>query len=297
MKTHLIGIGLSAMLVATNVSADYVSGDMTLRDAMYLYGQDVDARGSKTLGGHNCDVFQLVLDVTSGHTDLAMFQGDTDSELSASTLVYPDRIYDSAAMFSYALYRNKTWKMFEFNDKNNPLSTAQVGTGTVFGYCYSTKPDAYVYFYEGDKCTVKYSDGYIGNISDCVPSASSGPSPALNDMSDLVGAYAQNIYISSPGSQCAALGAANGSYAATYNVTKSGNTLTLLGYTGTDSCHFTLNKLSGDSVSGYNLSGTAVCGSGFSPGVSVSGLKTIGGTLVGTVTTSFSGCTQTMTLQ
>ncbi|MCD6705990.1 MAG: hypothetical protein LT080_05980 [Thiobacillus sp.] len=297
MKKCLFGIGLSAMLATANVSADFISGDMTLRDAIYLYDQDVDARASKVLGGYNCDVFQLVLDATSGFTDLAMFQGNNDTELAASALVYPDRIYDNAAMFSYALYQNKSDKFFRFGDKNNPTSSAQVGEGTIFGYCYSTKPGAYVYFYEEDKCTVKYSDGYVGTIPNCVPSAGSDSTSELDDMSDLVGAYTQSIYISSPGSQCAALGAANGNYAASYNVTKSGNTLTLLGYTGTDSCHFTLNKLSGDSASGYNLSGTAVCGSGFNPDVSVSGLKKMGGKLAGTITASFSGCTQTMTLQ
>ena len=173
MKKCLFGIGLSAMLATTNVSADFISGDMTLRDAIYLYNQDIDARASKVLGGHNCDVFQLVLDATSGFTDLAMFQGNNDTELAASALVYPDRIYDNAAMFSYALYQNKSDKFFRFGDKNNPTSSAEVGEGTIFGYCYSTKPDAYVYFYEEDKCTVKYSDGYVGTIPNCVPSAGS----------------------------------------------------------------------------------------------------------------------------
>ncbi len=169
MKKYYFGIGLLAMLATPNVSADFISGDMTLRDAIYLYNQGIDARGSKTLGGYNCDVFQLVLDVRWGFTDLTMFQGNNDAELSASTLVYPDRIFDSADMFSYALYRNKAWKAFGFGDVDYPFSYAQVGAGTIFGYCYSTKPDAYVYFMEEDKCTVKYSDGYIGAIPNCTP--------------------------------------------------------------------------------------------------------------------------------
>ena len=110
MKKTLFGVGLSAMLATTNVSADFISGDMQLRDAMYIYGQSVDVRGSKLLAGYNCDVFQLVMDVTSGYVDLTMFQGNTTNEVNASALDYPDRIYDSAAMFSYALYLNKTTK-------------------------------------------------------------------------------------------------------------------------------------------------------------------------------------------
>lgn len=170
MKKCLFGIGLSAMLATANVSADFISGDMTLRDAIYLYNQDIDARGSKLLAGYNCDVFQLVLDVTSGYTDLAMFQGNNDTELAASTLVYPDRIYDYAAMFSYALYQNKSGKFFRFGDKTQPASAyQQIGTGTIFGYCYSTKPDAFVYFVEEDDCTVTYSDGYFEVLPNCTP--------------------------------------------------------------------------------------------------------------------------------
>jgi hypothetical protein len=170
MKKGLFGIGLSAMLATANVSADFISGDMTLRDAIYLYDQDIDARGSKLLAGYNCDVFQLVLDVTSGFTDLAMFQGNNQTELSASILLYPDRIYDNAAMFSYALYQNKSDKFFRFGDKTQPASSyQQIGTGTIFGYCYSTKPDAYVYIVEEDDCTVTYSDDYVAALPNCTP--------------------------------------------------------------------------------------------------------------------------------
>ncbi len=297
MKICFSGIGMLAMLATSNVSADYISGDMSLRDAIYLYGQGVDAQGSKILGGYNCDVFQLVMDVTSGYSDLVMYQGDTEVEVSASKLVYPDRIYDHAAMFSYALYKNKAWKMFNFNDKLAPSSSTQVGAGTVFGYCYSTKPDAYVYMMEYDKCTVKFSDGITETLPDCVPSTSATSPTVSNDMSELVGAYSQNIYISSPGTACSSVGAANGTYAATFNVTVSGSSLTLLGYTSTDACHYALTKLSGDSVSGYELDGTALCESGLNFSVTATGLKKSGSKLLGILTGSAYGCTQTITLQ
>jgi len=292
MKTYLVGIGVFAMLAAANVSADFVSGDLQLRDAMYLYDQGVDARGSKTLGSSNCDVFQLVLDVTSGYMDLVMGVGNASP---LNSFVYPDRIHDSAAMFAYALSGNDTWKVFGFNDKGNLASTAQIGKGTIFGYCYSTKPDAYVYFMETDKCTVKYSDGSTESIPNCVPS--SGSSLVVNNMSDLVGSYTQNVTFSAPGSQCAAVGALSGTTSVTYNVTVSGSQLTLLGYNSNGSCHYTLNKISGDSVSGYNLSGSATCDSPPYLSASVSGLKKVGSKLIGKVTQSWSGCTQTVTLQ
>lgn len=296
MKKYLVGIGMSAMLATANVSAALVSGDLQLRDAMYLYDQGVDARGSKTLGSYNCDVFQLVLDVTSGYTDLGMGVGNASP---LNSFVYPDRIHDSAAMFAYALSGNDTWKVFGFNDKGNPASSTQIGKGSIFGYCYSTKPDAYVYFRENDKCTVKFSNGSTESIPNCVPTSGSGSgsSPVPNDMSDLVGIYNQTVYFSSPGSQCAAYGALNGNYVVSFNITKSGNTLSLIGYTSTDTCHYTLNKVSGDSVSGYNLSGSAICASGFNTVSSANGVKKVGSKLVGTITASASGCTQTMTPQ
>lgn len=142
-------------------------GSLSLRDAIYLYGQPLNGQGDKILAGENCDVFQLVLDVDAGHTDLAMAQSSTLNNAIATKLAYPDRILDSAAMFSYALYTNQLAKAFVFNDQKNPASSAQTGTATAFGYCYSTKPNARVYFREKDKCTDTYSNGQTSAIPEC----------------------------------------------------------------------------------------------------------------------------------
>lgn len=133
---------------------------MVLRDAIYLYGQSLNGKGDKVLAGVDCEVFQLVLDVTSGHTDLAMGQGSTLATSVAERAAYPDRIHDSAAMFAYALYQDLPVKTFIFNDQDNPASAAQVGTATVFGYCYSKKPAARVYFQDNGACLNTYSDGH-----------------------------------------------------------------------------------------------------------------------------------------
>jgi len=142
-------------------------GSLTLRDAIYLYGQPLNGKGDKILAGENCDVFQLILDVNAGHTDLAMSQFSTLNNAIATEVAYPDRILDSAAMFSYALYENQLVKAFVFNDKNNSASSAQIGTATAFGYCYSTKPNARVYLREKDKCTDRYSNGQTSAIPGC----------------------------------------------------------------------------------------------------------------------------------
>ncbi|MDX9976222.1 MAG: hypothetical protein RBU21_24815 [FCB group bacterium] len=170
---RLLGTASAFLLLAasTGTSADFISGDMTLRDAIYLYEQEFDDKGSKRLIGRNCDVFQLVLDVTSGYTDLEMREYNLDDPNNAMDvpLPYPDRIYDHAAMFSYALYKDRQEKMFVLLDNVALSSFAKIGKGTVFAYCYSTKADAYVKFLEMDKCSITYSDGTVGEIGLCVP--------------------------------------------------------------------------------------------------------------------------------
>ncbi len=144
-------------------------GSMTLRDAIYLYDQPLNAKGDKILAGEDCDVFQLVLDVNAGYTDLAMAEASSFDNAIATQVAYRDRIQDSAAMFSYALYGNQSVKTFTFNDKTNPTSSAQTGTATAFGYCYSTRPNARVYIRENDTCTDRYSNGQTRYVAGCVP--------------------------------------------------------------------------------------------------------------------------------
>jgi serine protease len=166
--TDTCGAGIldAAGAVAAALPAPH-PGALSLRDAIYLYNQPLDAKGDKILVGENCDVFQLILDVIAGYTDLAMAQSSTLNDAIATKLAYPDRILDSAAMFSYALYANQLVKAFVFNDKNNPASSAQIGTATAFGYCYSTNPNARVYLREYDKCTDTYSNGLTSAIPGC----------------------------------------------------------------------------------------------------------------------------------
>ncbi|MGB4781818.1 S8 family peptidase [Candidatus Methylomirabilis sp.] len=142
-------------------------GELLLRDAIYLYGQALNGKGDKILAGEHCDVFQLVLDVTAGYTDLAMGQSSTLNSALAAQVAYPDRILDAAAMFSYALYDTQAVKAFVFHDQYNPASSAQIGTATAFGYCYSTNPAARVYLREVDTCTDKDSTGQISAIPGC----------------------------------------------------------------------------------------------------------------------------------
>lgn len=158
MKALVLAMGLvfSASVAAeTNAPADFIAGDMQLRDAIYSYNQKINSYWYTDLVGYNCDVLQLVLDVESGYTDIWMKQG------SGAWSLYPDRIQSYHAMFAYALYQNVTWKTFELVDRYEPYPSYQIGSGTMFGYCYSTKPDAYVYIWDEYTNTCKYSDGYI----------------------------------------------------------------------------------------------------------------------------------------
>jgi hypothetical protein len=88
-----------------------------------------------------------MLDVESGHTDIALLEGNAASE---APTVYQDRIYNDAAMFSYALYDTtkpvKTFTLGQFLDNE---AGGQIGTVTVFAYCFSTNDNARVLFHDG----------------------------------------------------------------------------------------------------------------------------------------------------
>jgi serine protease len=157
--------------VADNGATGVASSGLVLRDAIYVYDQSMNASGDKVLVGENCDVFQLVLDVTGGYTDLALARGAAYESAIKWQLAYPDRIQAAASMFSYALYDDQAVKAFAFKDKGSTGSTASTGTATAFGYCYSTKANPRVYFRENDKCTYRTSDGVVHAISPCTPAS------------------------------------------------------------------------------------------------------------------------------
>ena len=112
------------------------------------------------------------------------------------------------------------------------------------------------------------------------------------DMSSLVGGYTQTLYVTTAGSSCASYGAFSGSATATLNLTTSGSTATIMGYIASDACTYNLTYVSGNSTSGFNLTGTERCSSGLVANVTTSNLRRIGSKLYGTVTASLPGCTQ-----
>lgn len=101
MRTHLSPIrrGLwiaAAVATLAALTSGGACAEMTLRDVIYLYGKDVRSNKAFHMVGVNCDVFQLVLDVESGYTDIDIVDG-------ATSFSYPDRILDFHEMFAYAL--------------------------------------------------------------------------------------------------------------------------------------------------------------------------------------------------
>jgi hypothetical protein len=119
---------------------------MSLRGAAYRYQQAISSEAAGTLAGYNCDVFQIMLDVESGYTDIATLEGEAANE---PVTVYPDRIAADAPVFSYALYDDKPVKTFSLGQFLDNGATGEVGTVTVFGYCFSKRSDARVVFYDG----------------------------------------------------------------------------------------------------------------------------------------------------
>jgi hypothetical protein len=124
------------------------STGMALRDAIYLYRQPISGIAAKasTLAAYNCDVFQMLLDVESGYTDVALLESEVASD---TKIVYSDRIHANALMFSYTLYASAPVKTFTLGQFLGGASTSDIGTVTVFGYCFSTRADGKVLFYDG----------------------------------------------------------------------------------------------------------------------------------------------------
>lgn len=116
------------------------------------------------------------------------------------------------------------------------------------------------------------------------------------DMSSLYGSYTQVINVSAFGSSCSIYGASSGSTTETFYVTTSGNTTRIMAYTSTSACDFNLTYVSGNSTSGFNLSGSGLCSSGLPASVSISNLIKDNNQLHGTITQSLPGCTQVLSL-
>lgn len=151
----------------TNVLARFQQvNQMTLKDAIYLYNQPIYSNKFKVPMGYNCDVFQMLLDVKTGYSDLEIFETDVT--------VYPDRILNNAAMFAYSLYSAEPVKGFALWDNTPGVADKQIGTATFFGYCFSTKSDAFVVMYDDYNQTCRYSDN---TVVDCSGYASSVPAP------------------------------------------------------------------------------------------------------------------------
>lgn len=132
------------------------TGPLLLRDAIYLYNLPIYAGNLQSLFGFGCDIFQLVLDVGNGYTDIAISEGVTSAS-GGNIFIYPDRIYDNAAMFAYALYSSNFDKGFsladaKLNETTNVDPNTIVGHATAFGYCFSTNPSAAVVYCKNDVC-------------------------------------------------------------------------------------------------------------------------------------------------
>lgn len=112
------------------------------------------------------------------------------------------------------------------------------------------------------------------------------------DLSSLQGTYSITDKHTATGSGCASLGETNGTDTSTANVTTSGNTVTIIFDAGTpDVCTVNLGYYSGNSTSGFNLSGPVSCVSNnFSANLNAIGLRKINNQLHGQFITPLQGC-------
>jgi hypothetical protein len=131
-----------------------------------------------------------------------------------------------------------------------------------------------------------------------------GIGSTANDLSSLNGTYLQNASISISGSSCYLYDFLTGNQSFIFTVgALAAEPSSTIGYavatTGADMCVYGLTSNSGDSATGYNLTGSGTC---FSSAVEVpvvaTGIKKAddGMSLLGTITSSYPGCTQTAVL-
>jgi hypothetical protein len=160
MKKPVLLLAASLLAIASAPSlAQSTPQTMTLRDAIYLYDHPIRTEdAAQRLVGRNCDVFEIVLDVESGFTDLAMNEG------AAAGVDYPDRIAADAAMFAYTLYSQERIKSFTLEGRNSGTDQ-QVGAATFFAYCFSTKADGTVALYDEATQSCRLSNGAV--IQNC----------------------------------------------------------------------------------------------------------------------------------
>jgi hypothetical protein len=155
MQKHVFFL-IAALMACSGCPAQ--AQTLTLSDAVYFYTYPIKSTGAaKKLISHNCDIFELALKVQSGYTDLIMTEG-------SSNLNYPDRINTGTTMFAYTLYSQQADKRFTLVG-NSVGPVQQVGTVTVFGYCFSNKTDTWVMLYDEADKTCRHSNGTV--ISNC----------------------------------------------------------------------------------------------------------------------------------
>ncbi|MDR2688418.1 MAG: hypothetical protein LBB76_01505 [Azoarcus sp.] len=151
MKKTLLLAGCLLAFGSSSIWAQTATQPMTLRGAIYLYDHPITTGAGKKLVGRNCDVFEIVLDVESGFTDLTIAEGSDSFD-------YVDRIHADAAMFAYTLYSQERIKSFTLAGRQSG-ALQQVGSATFFGYCFSTKEDGQVALYDEINHSCLLSDG------------------------------------------------------------------------------------------------------------------------------------------
>ncbi len=198
--------------------------------------------------------------------------------------------------------------LINFNNLNPGQHNIKVyGDGALFAdYNFSTVRSGGAKFLQGASRQVEVPDFPAAGTTTTlrwseakqafVVTGSSGQQPE-SDISVLRGAYGGMISGSVFGSSCYFYNLFTGITPASYSVTTSGNSATIIGYVQADACTFSLSKTGGDATSGFNFTGTNSCASGIAgSSVSVSDLRKSGNKLLGTVDTLFPGCTQRLTL-
>lgn len=251
--------------------------------------------GISVISGWNCTAGSIAVKIDGaslGNAGIGTGRGDTASICGRSDTGFSLLFnYNSLTPGSHTLSLYADGQLLETRQFN----TVQSG-GAEFVTGLSKTATVADFPSTGKTATLQWSQAKQGFV---VTGISGGGASSTVDMSSLQGSYNQTISFSVSGSSCATYGTYSGysgTTSAKFVLGASGNTVTVMGYTATDACTFNLSYVSGNSTSGFNLSGSESCTSGLSSNVATTNLRKANNRLYGIITESLPGCTQTISL-
>lgn len=173
-----------------------------------------------------------------------------------------------------------------------PFNTAQsAGASFVTGISKTaTIPD---FPSSGRTATLQWSQAKQSFVVTGISSSTAGSDG--HDLSLLQGSFNQTVAITSVGSTCVSDGVRFGNVNFNFVLAATGNDLAISGYTSGNICTMHLSYMSGNSTSGFNMSGSEICTGGLPVSLAVTNFRKINNHINGVIAGTWPSCMVTTT--